>query len=77
MTRDHLTDTSQLLDAARLAKKALFKARTQLTDADLQALKFLEEPIIKDAAFAKQKGIVHDITIPTFPAGTPIFNADY
>lgn len=77
MTRDHLTDTSQLIDVARLNKKALFKDRTNLTDADFEALKFLEEPMIKDAAFALEKGIVQEVRIPDLPAGTLIFNVDY
>jgi ATP-dependent protease ClpP protease subunit len=77
MTREHFADHSQLMDTARANKKALFKQRTKLTDADFESLKFLDEPVIKDAAFAKNKGVVQEIAVPTLPAGTIILNVDY
>jgi ATP-dependent protease ClpP protease subunit len=77
MSRENLKDTSQLLEIARTNKKSLFKARTTLTDADFEALEFLEEPIIRDANFAQQKGIIQEICIPDLPDGTPILNVDY
>jgi ATP-dependent protease ClpP protease subunit len=77
MTRDHLTDSALQLDISRTNKKILFKARTTMTDADFEALKFLDEPMIKDASFAKDKGIVQEIAIPNLPAGTPIYNVEY
>ncbi|MGC2518295.1 MAG: ATP-dependent Clp protease proteolytic subunit [Burkholderiales bacterium] len=77
LTRQQFTDHTQLIDIARVNKKALFKAHTKLTEADFETLKFLEEPLVKDAAFAKAKGIVQEIAFPVLPAGTPIFNVDY
>jgi ATP-dependent protease ClpP protease subunit len=77
MTRDNLADTAQLLEIAKRNKKAIFKSRTKLTDADFEALQFLDHPMIKDASFAKDKGIIHEISLPNLPAGTPIFNVDY
>jgi ATP-dependent protease ClpP protease subunit len=77
MTRDNLADISQLLEIGRTNKKAVFKSRTQLTDADFEALQFLDHPMIKNATFAKDKGIIHEISLPNLPAGTPILNVDY
>jgi hypothetical protein len=65
------------LEIGKRNKKAIFKSRTKLTDADFEALQFLDHPMIKDASFAKDKGIVHEISLPNLPAGTPIFNVDY
>jgi ATP-dependent protease ClpP protease subunit len=77
MSRDNIADTRLQLEIARTNKKSIFKDRTKLTDADFEALHFLEEPAVQDASFAKSKGIIHDISFPNLPAGTPIFNVDY
>lgn len=76
MTRDNLADTSQLLEIARKNKKALFKERTSLTDEDFDTHKFLDSPIIRDTAFAKAKGIIHEIGLPDL-TGVKVFNIDY
>jgi ATP-dependent Clp protease protease subunit len=77
MTKDNIDETTRILEIHRNHKKALFKARTTLTDADFEALKFLDEPMVKDASFALEKGIVQEIAIPNLPAGTPIYNVEY
>jgi hypothetical protein len=71
MDPDKLLDNSQSLDAYRLNTRSIFKARTQLTDADLDTLKFLDKPMIKDEAFAQRKGIVQQVAIPTSPQEPP------
>jgi hypothetical protein len=76
--REAMRDTDEtLLGGPGTSKKALFKQRTKLTDADFEALKFLDEPLVKDAAFAKDKGIVQEVGFPTLPGGTIILNVDY
>ena len=77
MSQHNITETTKVLEIHRNHKKALFKSRTTFTDADFEALKFLEEPMIKDANFAKEKGIVQEIAIPKMAAGTPIYNLEY
>lgn len=77
MSHNHLTETSQLLEMGRINKKALFKSRTTLTDADFETLKFLEDPMVKDASFAKENGIVQEICLPDLPPDTPVFNVEY
>ena len=77
MTRDQFTDHTQLLDRSREMKMALLKQHTSLTDADFKALKLLDEPVIKGAGFAKEKGIVQEVGFPSLPPGTPIYNVDY
>jgi len=76
MSKENLADTAQLLEVGRANKKAVLKARTSLTDSDFDTLKLLDDPLIKDSAFAKDKGIVHEVGMPTLK-GIPIFNLDY
>ena len=71
MTRLQFTDHTQLLDSARDTALNLLKSRTTLTATDLDSFKLLDHPIIKDATFAKEKGIVQEIGFPKFPEGTP------
>jgi hypothetical protein len=47
--------------------RSLFKQRTQLSDADLDSLKFLDHPVVKAASFAQQKGIIQHVGMPGFP----------
>lgn len=77
MDPDRLLDTTQQLASFASITKSIFKARTQMTDADFDALKFLDKPVVKDATFAQQKGIVQQVALPALPAGTPILNVDY
>src|ERR1700716_1271292 len=59
--RIQMLDHAQILDAERELYKSIFKERTSLSDGDFDTLKFLEEPLIKDVNFAKEKGIVQHI----------------
>ena len=66
-----LADHTQILDVERSLYKEIFKARTVLTDEDFESLHFIEQPLIKGTGFAKEKGIVHHIGIPTLPQAPP------
>ena len=76
-TRFEIADHSQLIDAARTSTFKLLEQHTTLAAKDFESLKLLTEPVVKDAGFAKEKGVVQEIGLPALPAGTPIFNADY
>ena len=77
MTRQQYIHYRQKLDIAHDNKMVILKDRTKLTDADVKALDFLAEPVIHDAGFALENGIIHEIKMPDIPAGTPFFNVDY
>ena len=77
LTRPQFTDHTQILDVSRAKEMEVLKLHTALTDADFATLKLLDDPSIKDAAFAKEKGIVHEVGLPNLPADTPILNVDY
>jgi ATP-dependent Clp protease protease subunit len=77
LTRLEYQDHTQILNSARDAVFDLLKQNTSLTDSDLKELKLLEVPIIKDAAFAKEKGIVHEVDFFPIPEEMNIFNVDY
>jgi ATP-dependent protease ClpP protease subunit len=76
-TREKFEDMTNILDMSRAQSLALFKRHTSLTDADFETLKLLDSPIVRDASFAKDKGIVQEIGFPNFPADTHILNVDY
>jgi ATP-dependent Clp protease, protease subunit len=77
LTRLEYMDHTQILNSARETTFEILKANTSLTDGDLKELKLLDVPVIKDAAFAKGKGIVHQVEYFPFPEGMDIFNVDY
>jgi ATP-dependent Clp protease, protease subunit len=77
LTRLEYQDHTQILNAARDVVFALLKGKTSLKDSDLKELKLLEVPTIKDAAFAKEKGIVHEVDFFPIPEEMSIFNVDY
>jgi len=77
LTRLEYQDHTQLLNSARDVVFDLLKQNTSLTDSDLQELKLLEVPTIKDAAFAKGKGIVHEVQLFPIPEEMDVFNVDY
>jgi hypothetical protein len=55
----------------------ILKENTSLTDGDLKEFKLLDIPTVKDATFAKEKGIVHEINYLPIPEEMNIFNVDY
>jgi hypothetical protein len=55
----------------------VLKENTALTDADFETLKFLDQPIVCNASFARDKGILQKIGCPTFPGGALILNVGY
>ena len=57
--------------------QALLKTRAKFTDQDFTSLQLYDKPVVYDAQFAKQKGIVHDIKDPVVPTRGPIFNIEY
>jgi ATP-dependent Clp protease protease subunit len=77
LTRLEYQDHTQILSSARDVVFELLKENTSLTDSDLKELKLLEVPTIKDAAFAKAKGIVHEVDYFPFPEQMNILNVDY
>jgi ATP-dependent Clp protease, protease subunit len=77
LTRLEYLDHTQILDAGRDTAFQLLKENTSLTDEDFKSLKLLDVPLIKDAGFAKEKGIVHEVDYIAIPEDTNIFNVDY
>lgn len=77
LTRLEYQDHTQLLNSARDVVFDLLKQNTSLTDSDLKELKLLEVPTIKDATFAKEKGIVHEVNFLSIPEEMNILNVDY
>ncbi|HWW16317.1 MAG TPA: ATP-dependent Clp protease proteolytic subunit [Candidatus Dormibacteraeota bacterium] len=77
LTRLEYLDHTQILNSARDVVFDLLKKNTSLTDGDLKKLKLLEIPAIKDAAFAKEKGIVHEVDFFPVTEEMNIFNVDY
>jgi len=77
LTRLEYIDHTQILDSSRQCTLQILKENTSLTDEDLQKLKLLDVPIVKDAGFAKEKGIVHEVNYVTIPEEMNIFNVDY
>lgn len=75
--RIQMQDHVQIVDMERELYLRIFKERTKLTDAQIESIKFLEHPMVKDASFALQHGIIQQIGMPKLPAGTPILNVDY
>jgi ATP-dependent Clp protease, protease subunit len=75
--RIQMQDHTQILDMERSLYKSIFKERTSLSDEDFDALKFLEDPMVKDVGFAKEKGIIQEIGMPQLPASIPILNVEY
>jgi ATP-dependent protease ClpP protease subunit len=75
--RIQMADHVNIIDKERELYRSILKANTALTDADFEALKLLDQPLVRDAAFAKEKGIIQEIGCPDLPQGTPIFNVDY
>ena len=53
MTRSQFTDVTQLMDTTRDRIIEVLKSDASFTDADLDEIKQLNEPVVKDAAFAK------------------------
>jgi ATP-dependent protease ClpP protease subunit len=77
LTRLEYQDHTQILNSARDIVFELLKQNTSLTIGDLKDLKFLEVPVIKDAAFAKEKELsTRSISSPS-PEEMNIFNVDY
>jgi ATP-dependent protease ClpP protease subunit len=77
MTRLEYVDHTQILETSKSRTLEILKELTSLTDEDFKSLKFLDVPIIKDATFAKEKGIVHKVEHFVVPEGMNIFNVDY
>lgn len=77
LTRLEYQDHTQILNSSRDVVFDLLKQNTSLSDSDLKELKLLEIPTIKDAAFAKEKGIVHEVNFFPVPEEMNIFNIDY
>jgi ATP-dependent Clp protease protease subunit len=77
LTRLEYVDHTRYLDSSRERTFEILKENTSFTDEDFKELKLLVEPVIKDAAFAKAKGIVHEVQYLPFPEEMIIVNVDY
>lgn len=77
LTRLEYLDHTQFLGSARDTTFEVLKENTLLTDQDLKELKLLDVPVIKDAAFANEKGIVHEVNYFPVPEDMNIFNTEY
>ncbi len=77
LTRLEYQDHTQTLNAIRDATFKLLKENTALTDDDFKQLQLLSVPTIKDAAFAKERGIVHEVKDFPVPQDGIIVNVDY
>jgi hypothetical protein len=77
LTRSGFTDATQLMDAIRDRIIEVLKSDASLTNADLDEIKQLNEPVIKDAALAKQEGLVTEVKYILFPQDAVIINIDY
>lgn len=77
MTRIEYIDHTQLLESAKQCTLSILKDRTLLTDDAIQNLQLLNMPIVKDAAFAKDNGIVHGIKDVAVTNTMTILNVDY
>lgn len=75
--RIQMADHVNIIDKERELYRAILKENTSLTDADFEEFKLLDQPLVWDAGFAKEKGIVQEVGRPDLPQGTPIFNVDY
>jgi ATP-dependent Clp protease, protease subunit len=77
LTRLEYQDHTQLLNCSRETTFNVLKENSSLMDSDLQEMKLLDIPIIKNAAFAKEKGIVHEVNYVAISEEINIFNVDY
>lgn len=77
MDQQNLAFSNDSLATHKLITKTLFKTRATMTDADFDALKFLEHSLIIEPSAAQAHGIVESVGIPTMAAGTPIINVEY
>ena len=77
ITRLEMVEHASLLTSARSRFKQILKSRTNLTDLDFESLQLLDQPAVKDAGFAKEKGIIQEITEAAVPQGVTTLNVDY
>jgi ATP-dependent protease ClpP protease subunit len=76
-TRVQFLEFHASLESFKVRSQQLLKTRAAFTDADFAALGLYDKASIYDAAFAKSKGIVHDIKDAQVPSGGPVFNIDF
>jgi ATP-dependent protease ClpP protease subunit len=75
--RIQMADHVNIIDRERELYRDILEENTSLTDADFETLKLLDQPLVWDAGFSKEKGIINDVGVPDLPKGTPILNIDY
>jgi ATP-dependent protease ClpP protease subunit len=75
--RIQMQDHVQIVDMERELYLRIFKERTKFSDTEIEAIKFLDHPMVKDASFALQHGIIQKVGMPKLPVGIPILNVDY
>jgi ATP-dependent protease ClpP protease subunit len=75
--RIQMADHVNIIDKERELYRAILKENASLEDADFEALKLLDQPLVWDTTFAKEKGIIDEIGHPALPQGAPILNVEY
>ena len=75
-TRLQFGEFYRSFESFRSRAQQLLKTRAAFTEKDFETLRLYDKASIYDAAFAKSKGIVHDIKDAQIQAGGPIYNID-
>lgn len=77
LTRLEFIDHTQLLSSIKNITLKILQENTSLTQEDFKQLQLLDVPAVQGAAFAKERGIVHEINYFAFPEEMAVFNVDY
>jgi ATP-dependent protease ClpP protease subunit len=77
VTKEQMHEHSLSLKTDETRFEKIFVENTALTEKDFKKLNFFKNPYIMGADFAKEKGIVHEITDAKIPAGWACLNIDY
>jgi ATP-dependent protease ClpP protease subunit len=76
VTRIQFSELFRANEGFRLRSQELLKNQAAFTDEDFKALQLYDKPMIYDARFAKEKGIVQEIKETSIPAGSILANID-
>ena len=68
VNQDVLAERTMILDAALLWTREIVKATTKLTDADFEAMKLFEKPVLIEPGRALECGLISEIKEPAIPA---------
>lgn len=77
LTAPQVNEIAESMTIYRMRSMEMLKSRANFTDEDFKTLQLYDKSSVKNAAFAKEKGIVHEIKEATITAGVPVFNVEY